>query len=431
MIEIFEGRLGGGKSYSATVRMVDQVRRGGIICTNVELKWENIKKYVERKWKLHLEDDQLIKITDEQVLFFHRYTPTGTPDLPVLVVLDEAHLHFNARDYSQTDKNARETLIFLTQSRKVHTDIIFISQSAYNMDKQFMRLVQFIWRFRDLSQWKIPILSIKYPFQQILVCQYDYDGKTLLQRWFHKKDKEIFKLYNTHSLLKPFPRLEGVKTKRDLKKVERKKLNPQQKKTMIKFFIPLAIIAGIIATYVLWGKMKHLGQPDTPKMTQSTTTTTTKPTIAETEKKSFLPSVSQKAYEVYDEEFVAFNSPDHSLHTSGGWYKAGEMSSKGYVLAVSNDRAKVLSPEGKNAWIVTHITPKPVTQSTPVPSSKPSGTIVVARDPMQVWKDDNKSNSASLTEPSSTPQTSILTHGRSTVFVPATPATPIPAPPIK
>jgi zona occludens toxin (predicted ATPase) len=221
MIEVFEGRLGGGKTYSAVSRMVAHLAAGGVVCTNVDLLWPGIVKLVADRWGFELEDSQLIRLEDHQVYEFHKYTPSGTPDLPVLVVLDEAHIHFNARDYATTDKNYRETLIFLTQSRKVSTDVIFISQSIFNIDSQFARLVQYIWRFRDLAKWKIPGLGIGCPFKGILAVQFDYDGKTVLQREFVPKDKAIFSCYETNSLLRGFPRLEGVTTKRKLKRVQR------------------------------------------------------------------------------------------------------------------------------------------------------------------------------------------------------------------
>jgi hypothetical protein len=226
MIEIFEGRLGGGKSYSAVYRMVCHLARGGVVATNVEVLWSGLRDCVAQKFGVEIEESQLIKLEDDQVYAFHKYTPSGTPDLPVLCVLDEAHIHFNARDHATTDRLYRETLVFLTQSRKVATDVIFISQSALNLDRQFARLVQYIWRFRDLAKWRIPGLGIMCPLKGILCVQFDYDGRTILQRQYVPKDKAIFGAYNTNSLLRGFPRLEGVLTKRTLSKSTRPAASP-------------------------------------------------------------------------------------------------------------------------------------------------------------------------------------------------------------
>jgi zona occludens toxin (predicted ATPase) len=245
VIECYEGRLGGGKTYSAVVRIVDHLRRGGLVATNVELRWEPVAKYIADCFGVVVESSQLIRLEDEQIGLFHRHTPSGTAALPVLVVIDEAHLNFNSRDYAKTDKLYRETLTFLTQSRKVHTDVIFISQSVLNMDKQFMRLVQFIWRFRDLSKWKIPGIGIPYPLQQILCVQFDYDGRTILQRQFVRKNKRVFALYETNSLLREFPRLDGVQTKRDLKKIERT-VNPWRN------FLYLSASSVVLSALFFW-----------------------------------------------------------------------------------------------------------------------------------------------------------------------------------
>jgi hypothetical protein len=214
MIEVFEGKLGGGKTYSATVRIVHQLRRGGIVATNIELNREALEEYCARRYKVRLDlDRQLYVLTEEQLFTFHSHIPLGaSADARPLIVIDEAHLWFNSRDWAQA---SRDVLKFLTQSRKLHVDIILISQSALNLDKQFIRMVQYVWRFRDMDRFKVPGLGIAYPTlircltlglwnpSQILVSQFDFDGRTLLDKQFIGKDPEIFSLYQTNSLLRP------------------------------------------------------------------------------------------------------------------------------------------------------------------------------------------------------------------------------------
>jgi hypothetical protein len=344
MIECFEGRLGGGKTYSAVVRILDHLRRGGVVCTNINVNWEAITAYAAERFGVELEAEQLIALSDEQIGLFHRFTPSGTAALPVLVVVDEAHLTFNSRDYAKTDKLYRETLTFLTQSRKVNTDVIFISQSVLNMDKQFMRLVQFVWRFRDMSKWRIPGLGIPWPINQILCVQFDYDGRTVLQRQFVQKDKRVFALYETNALLREFPRLEGVTTKRELKKAER------QKGKMTKWLIPVGLLTGVVCVVLLIRSLgsfrKAAGSAGGSNVTAPTRVTSAAPAPVKQDPK-------QAAYLVYTEHLETWNPLDYVLETvEGGWYALGEMSSKGYVVAVSPKRAKVITPDGKTAWIV-------------------------------------------------------------------------------
>jgi hypothetical protein len=264
------------------------------------------------------------------------------------VVIDEAHLTFNARDFAQTDKLYRETLTFLTQSRKVNTDVIFIAQSVLNMDKQFMRLVQFIWRFRDLAKWKIPGLGINYPFKQILAVQFDYDGKTILQRSFVNKDKRIFGLYNTNSLIREFPRLEATNTNRKLAQVA-------VPKGMMKFLVPLGVIFGVICAFVLYKKVSNIGTPKQPTVAANAATTTPVSTLrsVNTTTQSTTQDKDKIQYDVYTEQFQAWNGSERALKTKeSGWYQVGEMSSRGFVNAVSDRRARIAQPDGRTGWVV-------------------------------------------------------------------------------
>jgi zona occludens toxin (predicted ATPase) len=375
MIELYEGRLGGGKTYSACVRMVDQVARGGLIATNIEIVWDKFSEYIENKFNVVPERDQFISLQDEQIGLFHRFTPSGTAELPVLVVIDEAHLTFNSRDFAQTDKLYRETLTFLTQSRKVNTDIIFIAQSVLNMDKQFMRLVQFIWRFRDLAKWKIPGLGIPYPLKQILAVQFDYDGKTVLQRSFIQKDKRIFGLYNTNSLIREFPRLTVAQTKR---KLAQAKSTRQQ----MKLLIPVGIVLGLISAFFLYKKISNIGKStapvvateaakSTPTSNVNTTASSTTTTKTTTGKES--DGKEDWKYDIYDEEFRAWNGTERSLATKeGGWYQVGEMSSRGFVTAVSDRRARIAQPDGRSGWVVANNREKTPTAPSPSPTTTPS-----------------------------------------------------------
>ncbi len=212
MIEIYEGRLGGGKTYYAVRRMMEYMASGGHVSSNIYLNWEKVCAYVLEKYSWQLVPEQYNFLDDEKITLFHRFTPSGTFEQPSLVVVDEAHIWLNSRDWSQ---QSRELLTFLTQSRHCFTDIIFISQAALNCDKQIMRLVQYIWRFRDMKKYRIAGIGVGWPLNQFLRVQFDQDGTTVLDSIFEWKDKRIYELYNSFVLYRKFPRLEGLKVKFD------------------------------------------------------------------------------------------------------------------------------------------------------------------------------------------------------------------------
>jgi Zonular occludens toxin (Zot) len=218
MIEIYEGRLGGGKSYSAVERALKYFASGGCVATNIELVWPACVDYCREVYAFEPDPAQYIALTDEQIPLFHRFTPSGTMEQPSLVIIDEAPIWFNSRDWN---KQQRETLDFARQSRKCHTDIIFIAQAATQLDNQFRGLIQYLWGFRDLERWKDPILKIAYPFPHLMEIQKDYCGEVMAKRT-KRKDKRIYRCYSTTQLLRTFPRLEGA-VKRGAKIVKKGK----------------------------------------------------------------------------------------------------------------------------------------------------------------------------------------------------------------
>lgn len=347
MIEIFEGRLGGGKTYSAVERIANHLARGMVVCTNIALNVENLERMIAARAGVQIERDQIIQLTNEQIPSFHQHVPWGSlrgdGQTSVLAVVDEAHLYFNARDWSTTN---RQLLAFLTQSAKVTVDIIFISQSALNIDKQFHRLVQYIWRFRDMAKWKVPGLGLAWPLNQILACQYDYDGNTLLQRWFRFKNKAVFGCYKTAALLTEFPTLEGIKTQRELKKV--------RKSNMWKWLIIGAVGIALIGAWHLKKSFLDSGSQGgtiSPFVSGATTFSGSRPggkvsVVERTEQRK------KTLYDLYDERFVSYNGYEGSLKTEVGWYQLGEMSNRGLVVAVSDRRAKIQQPDGRTGWIV-------------------------------------------------------------------------------
>lgn len=213
--EIFEGRLGGGKSYNACLRIIDRLARGGTVATNMELNRAALTELLQKKFKVIPRlDEQLFILSEDQIADFHNHIPLGSAEgLNPLIVIDEFHLWFNARDFGATNKNHRPTLTFITQARKLHVDILLISQSALNIDKQFIRMLHGIWRFRDLEKWIMPGLGFRMPGcrNYILACHYDQDGKTLLNRYWVKKDQAVFSSYETASLLRPITGLSDIK----------------------------------------------------------------------------------------------------------------------------------------------------------------------------------------------------------------------------
>ena len=216
MIEIFEGRLGGGKTYSAILRIESHLSRGGHVYTNVELFAQQlVTRLLEKGWE-GVGPDQVHFIRSEEIARFYEVVPIGAKELPVLVVVDEAHIWLDQRSFNK--KELDQLFFFLTQSRKQNTDIIFISQNKKNLDARISRLVQYVWTFRDMRRWRLPFFYVKWPFPHLVQTCWDYDGRTILLKKWLVWDAGIYKCYNTDAMLSDVARAGVVENKKVVRK---------------------------------------------------------------------------------------------------------------------------------------------------------------------------------------------------------------------
>lgn len=145
-ISIYSGSVGSGKSYHSIetgLEMV-QVKKKHVIA-NFPIsapkkrtkrgiaKWENILS----RW--HYEDEitveYLMALSFENEWFGHESS--------CLVMIDEAGILFNSRDWQHERENRQKWIKFLSQSRKFGYDFIFICQMDRMIDKQIRGLVEY------------------------------------------------------------------------------------------------------------------------------------------------------------------------------------------------------------------------------------------------------------------------------------------------
>lgn len=219
MIAIFEGKIGGGKTYLAVSRILAHLAKGGAVFTNVELKIDGVREYLAKVHGLEL-DESAIRILDESESWdFHKYLRSGT-HMNTLCVIDEAHLWFNARDHAVTAATKRELITFLSQSRKLKVDVIFIVQAAENLDAQFRRLAQEYWRMKDLQRFRIPVVGIQYPWPHTLAFRIDSGSLQVMEKKLIKRGPLVWNAYNTNALLRPVEFAGELEPMRELRKLK-------------------------------------------------------------------------------------------------------------------------------------------------------------------------------------------------------------------
>jgi hypothetical protein len=266
MIEGYVGLIGGGKSLNATDRMMRYMASGGVVYTNMTLirhpwynqryahsmkefkldfvplgsywslsgmryvfdetglclcrideagfAWANscgFEAYLEDKFNWQYQKGQYNKLSNDDLQGeLHALIPCGTPDKPVLCVLDEAVDFFDTDDRGKAN---REFLSFLRHSRKQSVDLIFIAQDFTELNKRIRNQTHFIWTFWDMQSFKIPGLrsTLPPPWKNMILCQQWNRNMTggVLKRVWKPRDIGLFGCYRTDELFRALKSADG------------------------------------------------------------------------------------------------------------------------------------------------------------------------------------------------------------------------------
>lgn len=134
MIKLFSGTPGSGKTLHAVHVMDWYNRRKKPVVSNFPLNVE----YVKHPELIVMPDD---KLTPQMLIDFSAYwfQNKRIREGEILLVLDEAQLIFNARDWQFN----RPWISFFTQHRKFGYDVIMIAQYDRMIERQIRSLIEY------------------------------------------------------------------------------------------------------------------------------------------------------------------------------------------------------------------------------------------------------------------------------------------------
>jgi len=220
-MDFYEGTVRSGKSASAVTNAFRCLREGGVVGLNFDLvdNWSTI--YARRILPPFASEKQIMKYS---VDMYERAFRIGSVDslyelsekLPNLVkgrraksreekgflVFDECGLFFNSRDW----KGNMEYINFFANSGKLKWEIVLISHSFEDIDKQIRAKIEYLTTYRNMQKLAIlgiPLGSIlKKPiFRSITVLAGRAAGKgmKMYSRWYFL-DMKTCDLYDTFTL---------------------------------------------------------------------------------------------------------------------------------------------------------------------------------------------------------------------------------------
>ena len=385
-ITLVGGKGGNGKSLFGISEAMQHWIQGGCVCISAHLRvyWDdfkldvltgkpckyNCKTFAKDVHGVELHDDQFVIIPLDKVKDFYEVVPHGSPELHVLCIMDEAHEDFNARNWAEMHREHPKTLSFLSHCRHYFVSVIFMTQSILNLDKQFMRLVQYIWKMRDMVKRGMPGMPfLPWPFPQWRFCRtkLDEDGKTFLGISFFTLDKRLYDLYDS------FSDVEGVKRNGMFRK---KKLVKSARKLTMRTWITIIVLLGLM---FYWGLHKLRGtalgrvvfhdksessevpvpEPDTMSLLHEHEQLESMRRYQPAANDDLRPVVDNKgvktSYDILSERFKGFiggNAGPDLLITDQCVYQAGQMSIHGACVKVEPLAAEIIEPDGRKLVVL-------------------------------------------------------------------------------
>lgn len=177
MLAFVTGPPGSGKTLYAVEAIVDALSEGKEVWTNVELVkcWSVL--LAMRGWRRWMSDSRIE--SRAAWLREHYHFCASVEDFPSvraressrLVVIDEAQLWFNCRDW-QKHNQVRAWLSWFSQHRKFGCDVLLVTQDAKMVDAQIRSLAEQEIRCWSLVRWSLGFLGFSLPVGWILTFMF-------------------------------------------------------------------------------------------------------------------------------------------------------------------------------------------------------------------------------------------------------------------
>lgn len=192
MVILYTGTPGSGKSYHATAQVHNCTKHGLNVIANFAVK---LPEKQQRKFFFVPTE----KITVDFLLKFVKDHHVYGKERQTLLMIDEASILFNSRDYARKDRS--DWVKFFSQHRKLGYDVILITQQDRSLDRQIRGQIEYNYIHRKLTNFGIKGWIIRFiTFKQFVCVHIWYPIKTRMDCEYFRIKKKIADSYDTFSM---------------------------------------------------------------------------------------------------------------------------------------------------------------------------------------------------------------------------------------
>ena len=192
------GRLGGGKSFTCVYLMLQALKRGWFVTSNIKLKDDYLKNHhINASRYTYIDDFGTI---DPWTLRKGDLRGSGG-SVRSMICIDEAGEWLDSyADARSKGTQLNDIASWLRQSDKLGQDVYFIVQFENLLHNRLRSIVHKWLICKDLSKFKIPVIGFRLPplMRDFIVCtEFDGRSKDYVGRLWLPKNREIFSAYDT------------------------------------------------------------------------------------------------------------------------------------------------------------------------------------------------------------------------------------------
>lgn len=200
MITLYSGTPGSGKSLHLAFRLYHWMQyKNAPIIGNFPCDFSSIKKpkgefiYIDNA---DLHPQTLVQYSREYEEKVGRHPKEGE----LLLVIDEAQLLFNSREWVKTDR--AEWCAFFTQHRKLGYEVILVAQMDRMLDRQIRGLIEYEWIHRKCSNFGAvgKLMSLFCAGKLFVSVKVWYPMKEKVGSEFFVYRKKYSDIYDTYAL---------------------------------------------------------------------------------------------------------------------------------------------------------------------------------------------------------------------------------------